>query len=213
MRKQPRCYGVFVAVVLMAVGVAFAGDGVVALQSADASCVNDGGNRYVYCGNGTVADNQTGLVWLANVDCFGSGLNWNEAMEVVAGLADLPDGSCGDVEPDDCDCGLSDGSSPGEWRLPSMGELKVMTEAAVALGCSPALTRNSGTSCWSQPPPCRRPLGCAFYNVTNGWYWSASSKVTDLESAWYRSLTAPVHSATRPKSMAGMHVWPVRGGQ
>ena len=62
----------------------------------------------------TVTDNRTGLVWLENADCLGA-VDWFTAKEVVAGLSDLQ-GS----DPDDC--GLSDDSSPGEWRLPLLGE-------------------------------------------------------------------------------------------
>jgi hypothetical protein len=47
-----------------------AGDGVVALQTADPSCPDDSGKIYVDCGNGTVTDNRTGLVWLKNADCL-----------------------------------------------------------------------------------------------------------------------------------------------
>ena len=52
-------------------GPASAGDGVVALQTAAPTCPDDSGDRYVDCDNGTVTDNETGLVWLANADCFG----------------------------------------------------------------------------------------------------------------------------------------------
>jgi hypothetical protein len=43
---------------------------VVALQTVVPSCADDSANRCVDCGNGTVTNNDTGLVWLANADCL-----------------------------------------------------------------------------------------------------------------------------------------------
>ena len=61
--------------------------------------------RYVDCGNGTVTDTVTGLVWLKQSNCLSSA-DWEAAKKAVAGLKD---GSCM----------LTDGSSPGDWRLPT----------------------------------------------------------------------------------------------
>jgi hypothetical protein len=60
-------------------------------------------------GNGTVTDNLTGLIWLQNANCFGSG-NWTKALSFANGLADGT-------------CSLTDGSSAGDWRLPNIKEL------------------------------------------------------------------------------------------
>ena len=115
---------------LWGVSGAWAGDGIVALQTADPSCrtTTTPPPRYVDCGNGTVTDNKTGLVWLKQANCIGAAgggtgvplgrVNWHTAMEFVAGLSDLRD--------DPLDCGLSDGSSPGDWRLPSVTEWQEM---------------------------------------------------------------------------------------
>ena len=125
-------FGIVLAVTALA-APASAGDGLVALQTADPACPDNSGNIYVDCGNGTVTDNRTGLVWLANTNCV-NGPSWYEAMEIAAGLADLPDGACGGgVTRDNCDCGLRDGSSPGEWRLASMAELKAMVKKGKTL--------------------------------------------------------------------------------
>ena len=61
---------------------AAAGEGLVALQTADACCPS-GTGRYVDCGNGTVTDNETGLIWLKNANCFGE-MGWFAAMAAVA---------------------------------------------------------------------------------------------------------------------------------
>lgn len=60
----------------------WAGDGVVALQTADPACPDDSGNIYVDCGNGTVTDNRSGLVWLKDADCAGF-TDWFTARDFV----------------------------------------------------------------------------------------------------------------------------------
>jgi hypothetical protein len=63
----------------------------------------DNFNRYVDCGNGTVTDTVTGLIWLKNANCF-SIINHSAANQAAAGLA------AGQ-------CGLTDGSSAGDERV------------------------------------------------------------------------------------------------
>lgn len=70
------------------------------------------GGRYVNNGNGTVTDRTTGLIALKNANCFGK-RTWKKAVSVVQRLAS---GSCG----------LSDGSRPGSWRLPTKKELSTL---------------------------------------------------------------------------------------
>lgn len=186
-----------------AVSVSWAGDGVVALQSAAPSCRNDSADVYVDCGNGTVTDNRTGLVWLKNANCFGAP-DRETALELVAGLADLE----GD---DDDDCGLSDGSSPGEWRLPTKSEWQAMTADAVALGCiagstgGPSITIDDGTGCWIDVSELSSFVGVEFY------YWSSTKNVTFWSDAW--SVNLNYGSVFQGLETGTLHVWPVRGGQ
>ena len=60
--------------------------------------------------DGTCGDQSTGLYWLANVECFGVKDDLGEA---IAACNSLSDGICG----------LTDGSRPGDWRLPTKTEL------------------------------------------------------------------------------------------
>ena len=182
----------------IAAGVLFtsallAGDGVVALQSADPSCPDDSGRIYVACGNGTVTDNRSGLVWLANANCLsgssqGGSVDWYTAMEFVAGLSDFQNAAFGD-------CGLNDGSSPGEWRLPSLQEWLDMVADAKGQGgdpdCrdpGPAITNNAGTACWSQCPQSipgvPNGLCSAFRHVQSFSYWTASTDQDIFSHAW-----------------------------
>ncbi len=99
------------------------------------------GGRFTDNGDGTVRDLLTGLIWLRNTGCF------SPALFAVA-LADgnqLATGACG----------LSDGSKPGDWRLPNLNELESMIDVSQS---NPAL-----------------PAGSPFTNVSNGIYWSSTS--------------------------------------
>ena len=60
-------------------------------------------SRFTDNGDGTVADNLTGLIWMKNANCFGT-RSWEGALFDANTLAD---GSCG----------LTDGSVAGDWRL------------------------------------------------------------------------------------------------
>ena len=65
--------------------------------------------RFTDNGDGTVMDHLTGLIWLKKADCFGE-LGWRSALSSGNHLADG-------------ECGLSDRSVPGDWRLPNVREL------------------------------------------------------------------------------------------
>lgn len=184
----------------------WAGDGAVALQTADTSCrtTTTPPPRFVDCGNGTVTDNKTGLVWLKNADCIVA-VDWYTAMEFVAGLGDWP----GRVARGDCF--LSDGSSPGEWRLPSAWEWQRMVADAVELGCvfgtfgGPSITSDSGESCWQEGP------GNSFSGVRSSIYWSSTTDAYGTEFAWGVNMNnGDVSFDLKSNSH---RVWPVRGGQ
>ncbi|MEI6155015.1 MAG: DUF1566 domain-containing protein, partial [Deltaproteobacteria bacterium] len=65
--------------------------------------------RFTDNNNGTVTDNHTGLIWLKNANCFGA-KNLNDAIAAANGL-------------ENGNCGLSDSSNAGDWRLPNRKEL------------------------------------------------------------------------------------------
>lgn len=76
------------------------------------------GQRFTDNGNGTVADNLTGLIWLKNADCF-STRTWTQALTDANTLASGT-------------CGLTDGSQAGDWRLPNVNELESLINAEEA---------------------------------------------------------------------------------
>lgn len=194
---------------LWGVSGAWAGDGLVALQNAAPSCPDDSDSRYVDCGNGTVTDNLTGQVWLKNASCFGL-LSWDEAMAAVAGLSDQLDSEvCGGLLPDACDCGLADGSAPGEWRLPSPFEWHVMVTQAVELPCTnPAITNDTGDDCWDQD--CVGVGNCSFYGVVTDYYWSSTTASVSPDEAWTVDAGGSVSTLTKSNVA---YAWPVRAGQ
>ena len=153
--RTPR---VLAAVTLAFVFLGFlspAADGIAAAQTRTASgspgavepdppCF-DNLSRYVDCGNGTVTDSVTRLVWLQDAGCLGS-VDWASGGTSVA---DLASGQCG----------LSDESRLGQWRLPTLDEWQATIAPAVAMGCSlegagapPALTNVAGTECATVGP-------------------------------------------------------------
>ncbi|MEO5332350.1 MAG: DUF1566 domain-containing protein [Magnetococcus sp. YQC-5] len=72
-------------------------------------------SRFYTNNNGTATDIHTGLILLQNANCFGV-KNWYNAMAVAANLSDGQ-------------CGLTDRSTPGQWRLPTLHELDVLIPA------------------------------------------------------------------------------------
>lgn len=97
--------------------------------------------RFTDNGDGTVSDHLTGLVWLRNAGCFSPTL----FADALSDANQLATGACG----------LSDGSKPGDWRLPNLNELESMIDVSQS---NPAL-----------------PAGSPFTSVSNGVYWSSTS--------------------------------------
>jgi hypothetical protein len=182
---------------ILTTSAAPAGDGLVALQTADPSCGNNTPNTYVSCGNGTVTDNRTGLVWLGNANCWGAD-TWDVAMATVAGLGDLPGN-------DDDDCGLSDGSSPGEWRLATKAEWTAMV--AGATGCAPMMTDDQGGTCWSEVGM----SDTSFSDVQASAYWSSTTQAGFPR--WARIVDLSHGNDDVGAKTNSTYFWPVRGGQ
>ena len=83
------------------------------------------GDRFADCGNGTVTDAATGLIWLQQADCL---MNVPVA-EAATRAAALSAGQCG----------LFDGSVAGDWRLPTRDEWLATVAPTLKLGCRAAL--------------------------------------------------------------------------
>ena len=110
--------------------------------------------RFTDVGDGTVKDNLTGLVWLRDANCFGA-LNWFDSLDSANTLASGA-------------CGLSDGSAPGNWRLPNLKEFQSLLDYGQS---APAL-----------------PPGHPFVNVQTYAYWSSTTVQNYPDIAWFVRL-------------------------
>ncbi len=137
--------------------------------------------------NGTVTDNLTGLIWLRNANCFGP-RTWTQALNDANTLAS---GSCG----------LLDGSTASQWRLPNLKELQSLIDFAYY---NPALSNAAGTGKWVAGDP-------SFTGVQSDFYWSGTTYANVTIFAWRVHLDAgDANGANKPTTH---YVWPVRGGQ
>jgi hypothetical protein len=150
----------------------------------------------------TVLDCNTGLIWLKNALCFGP-KTWDDATSDAAGL-------------ENGECGLSDGSSPGAWRLPTITELCSASlpfggicptaNAADSLIDSavgpPTVVNARGDGVWSQGDP--------FVGMQNGQYWSATPAGFPDTYWWGDLRNGGVNTFSGGVSQ---FVWPVRDGQ
>lgn len=136
--------------------------------------------RFTDNGNGTVTDNLTGLIWLKNANCFGP-QNWDAALTSAKGLATAA-------------CGLTDGSTSGQWRLPSIVELESLVDLSRS---NPAL-----------------PAGHPFSAVQSNYYWSSSTFDQGPSLAWFVYMpNGTLNFGDKPYGYSTMYGWPVRSGQ
>jgi hypothetical protein len=184
------CFATLFVVVTFA-PAAQAADGLAKITPAAAACPDDSGNRFVDCGNGTVTDNTNGLIWLQNAACFGvmPEAAFSTAMATAQGLSDGA-------------CGLTDGSQPGDWRLPSKAEWEAMV-AGVDVSCDPRIADDAGTGCWM--------LGESFVNVQSERYWSATTEDGNVNRGFFITLTDGTVDDGNKDGL--LLVWPVRTSQ
>jgi hypothetical protein len=159
-------------------------------QVADAACSNPPGatDRFVDCGNGTVTDTRTNLIWLKDTGCYASGMSWVTAVREVS--LRLSDGRCG----------LTDHSQPGDWRLPGLGDWASVIPQVPGL-CQPALPDKTGLGCFASNPWAK--------GIVPSYYWTSTSGF-GFSSAWAADL---VRGNLVPV-ISGQHflVWAVRDG-
>ncbi len=118
-------------------------------------------------GNGTVTVN--GLVWLKDAGCLGF-TNWSDAMARPKTLANGQ-------------CGLTDKSKAGDWRLPNIDELKAIYSSK------------------SQ-----------FKGVQTWFYWSSTPRKL-YGADYAGVVFMPNGDVSYQNKMGFLYVWPVRAGQ
>lgn len=138
-------------------------------------------SRFIDNKDGTVTDNLTKLIWLKNTNCFGM-MDWRSAVQAAKGLKE---GDCGPNPT----LVLSDGSSAGDWRLPTMKELCTLIDFSRR---DPAL-----------------PNGHKFWVVPTGYHWSATTLDYYSGLAWIVYIESGTTCYEDVKNRAG-YIWPVR---
>ena len=139
--------------------------------------------RFEDNGDGTITDHLTGLVWLQNACCAAGGMDWNNVLDHCNNLAS---GSCG----------LTDGSSAGDWRLPNVIELQSLVNA-----------EESNSAAWL--------ISQGFTRVRSNYYLSATTYARGTGClAWFVEIeTGYVQTYRKSPSPPYVYVWPVRAGQ
>ncbi len=138
--------------------------------------------------NGTVSDNLTSLIWLKNAECFGQ-VSWSQALTDSNALAHGQ-------------CGLTDGSSAGNWRLPNQVELESLIDFKYL---DPAISNTMGNGQWTQGDP--------FTDVAPHYYWTSTTVSGSPDHVWVIGMGDGVISGGGNKAVDYSFVWPVRDGQ
>ena len=119
--------------------------------------------RFIDNQDGTVTDTMTGLVWLKQADCIHDG--WAAAITDVNQLASGQ-------------CGLSDGSTSGSWRMPNRKELQSLSDRMETNHADffDHTYLNRDNSVYQGP---------IFSNfVVSQFYWTSTTDAADPTEAW-----------------------------
>jgi hypothetical protein len=141
-------------------------------------------NRFTDMGDGTIRDNVSGLIWLKKANCF-EWTNWSDAMAAAALLADGQ-------------CGLTDLSNAGDWRLPTKAEWGAFMSDVYE---DPALVNTRGDGQWAEGDAF---TGLSMWDVNI--FWSKSEALAG--AAWIALVDG---GGVGPSSHVNpWGVWPVR---
>ena len=138
--------------------------------------------------DGTVTDHLTGLVWLKNAGCFAP-TDWSAALTAARQLASGA-------------CGLSDGSTAGQWRMPNANELESLVDVsqfnpAVAAG-HPFTNLALGNAYWSSTTYMAGPANAMAIRFTDG--------------RWINGIDAGDGQFNNAKTASANSLWAVRSG-
>jgi hypothetical protein len=143
--------------------------------------------------NGTVTDCLTSLVWVKDLTCD----ELKDAKIPSAALTAANDLS--GVQGDQC--GLTDGSLNGDWRLANVRELESLIHAGVN---NPALPNTAGTGQWTSGDP--------FVFVTgqqSARYWTSTLYGATVDN-FYWTVALGTGDLTSENDGALNYAWPVR---
>lgn len=151
---------------LLATGV-YAGQGGGSFGTADDASLQLGAPltspRFIDNGNGTLIDTVTGLTWLKKADCIRQ--SWSGALAAVNNLASGQ-------------CGLTDGSTAGQWRMPNRQEMLSISDRAPTFPQADYFNgRYQGNGTINGP--------VIFNNfIVSDYYWTSTTDAADTTQAW-----------------------------
>ena len=119
--------------------------------------------RFIQNGNGTITDTMTGLIWLKQANCIQA--DWATAVAAVSKLASGQ-------------CGLTDGSTAGSWRMPNRNEMQSLADRdqnneADYLN---ATVQNADGSVYQQ--------ALLINFIQQQYYWTSTTDAADTTEAW-----------------------------
>ncbi|MES2047795.1 MAG: DUF1566 domain-containing protein [Pseudomonadota bacterium] len=164
----------------------------VSFSSGDDAAAGKGvawpGSRFTDNLNGTVTDHLTGLIWLKNAQCQ-SAAHWDVAL---ASANQLASGACG----------LTDGSTAGQWRMPNINELESLvdvsqTNPAVQSG-APFTNIGLTSAYWSSTTYTALPSNAMAIRFTDG--------------RWINGIAGTVLSFDNSKANTNNFLWAVKSG-
>ncbi len=122
--------------------------------------------RMIDNGNGTVTDSVTGLVWIKQASCAQLQGTWNVSVTAVNALQSGQ-------------CGLTDGSAAGQWRMPNRKEMesladRIQTNEADFFNAA-LISADTGLN----------PVSAVFSNfVSLQYYWTSTTQAGNTTNAW-----------------------------
>ena len=140
--------------------------------------------RFSDNGDGSATDNLTGLIWLKNANCFGAMLT-PDAFNVVGNLADGQ-------------CGLSDGSTSGDWYIPNKNEMFSLLNFGYS---QPMISSADGLSQWTD--------GDLFVNVQSAKYMT--STLDRNSGTWHFRISVGGGLSSNAANNTTAYVWPIKG--
>ncbi|HEY8100601.1 MAG TPA: DUF1566 domain-containing protein [Burkholderiaceae bacterium] len=151
------------AIQVLATGV-YAGQGGGSFGIGDDASLKNGAPltspRFVDNGDGTLSDTVTGLTWLKKADCINQ--SWSSALTTINGLASGQ-------------CGLTDGSTAGQWRMPNRQEMLSLSDRAPTFPQADYFNGNGGSV----------PLPVIFNTfIVSDYYWTSTTDAADTNQAW-----------------------------
>ena len=119
--------------------------------------------RFIDNNNGTLVDTVTGLVWLKQGDCIKQ--TWAGALAQINNLATGQ-------------CGLSDGSSAGQWRMPNRNEMLSLSDRAPTFPQASYLNGQYHASSVVSGPVVFNQF------IVSDYYWTSTTDAADPTQAW-----------------------------